>query len=149
MKKRKFQIFGFEFSSFNFNSFNKNERETSKSNINSDENNNTGSRSAKNQRRRGKEGGKKTVGKKKEKKEKQRAPPLLLFKSSQPKPQHRRWIGQHGWQCILASKHLKLEKSGKKEVHRKVQGKARQIRAFFKTKYFFCLLICFPEFLWI
>ena len=69
--------------------------------------------------------------KKKKKKEKQRAPPLLLFKSSQPKPQHGRWIGQHGWPCILASKHLKSEKSGKKELHRKVQGKATQIQAFF------------------
>ena len=72
--------------------------------------------------------------KKKKKKEKQRAPPLLLFKSSQTKPRHWRWIGQHGWPCILASKHLKLEKSGRKEVHRKVQGKARQIRAFFKKE---------------
>ena len=70
----------------------------------------------------------------KKKKEKQRAPPLLLFKSSQTKPRHWRWIGQHGWPRILASKHLKLEKSGEKEVHRKVQGKARQIRAFFKKR---------------
>ena len=44
--------------------------------------------------------------KKKKKKEKQRAPPLLLFKSSQTKPRHWKWIGQHGWPCILASKLL-------------------------------------------
>ena len=89
--------------------------------------------------------------KKKKKKEKQRAPPLLLFKSSQTKPRHWRWIGQHGWPCILASKHLKLEKSGRKEVHRKVQGKARQIRAFFKKrkkKKKFCYWFVFLNFSW-